>query len=96
MLLLETSHQGRACVPYDVFTFVCMSGLGQRHAVLRTGDLLLLLRKGQSMRPRALSTIIMITSLNHTKGDTGGISGTSIVVVGCGLVKVDDLARSPA
>ena len=43
MLLLETSHQDRACVPYDVFTFVCMSGLGQRRAVLRTGDLVLLL-----------------------------------------------------
>ena len=54
MLLLETSHRDRACVPYDVFTFVCLSGLGQRLAVLRTGDLLLLLRKRQSMRPWAL------------------------------------------
>ena len=81
MLLLETSHQDRACVPYDVLTFVCLSGLGQRRSVLHTGDLVLLLGEEPKTEHASQGIVhnIMVTSLNHTKGDKGGIGGTSSV-----------------
>ena len=80
MLLLETSHQGRACVPY-MRNVLCVWAGSVRRSAIHTGDLVLLLGEEPKTEHASQGIVhnIMVTSLNHTKGDTGGIGGTSSV-----------------
>ena len=52
-----------------------------RLSAIHTGDLVLLLGEEPKTEHASQGIVhnIMVTSLNHTKGDTGGIGGTSSV-----------------